>query len=156
MGKKFFLWTAVLLTSVMIFSFSSKSGSDSKKISEKITDKVVNISEEANNNDEIRAEITASESYKSVHKLIRKIAHIFEFSLLGAFTFLLANSYKLSLKNSILISLGYCLIFAVSDEIHQLFVDGRAGRAIDVLIDFVGSSIGVGFSWFKKGKITTK
>lgn len=30
-------------------------------------------------------------------------------------------------------------IYAISDEIHQLFVDGRHGTAVDVVIDSLGA-----------------
>ena len=30
-------------------------------------------------------------------------------------------------------------MYAISDEVHQLFVPGRSGQATDVLIDFSGS-----------------
>ena len=41
-----------------------------------------------------------------------------------------------------MISLLICLIYAFSDEIHQLFVLGRSGEFRDVLIDFCGSILG--------------
>ena len=34
--------------------------------------------------------------------------------------------------------------YAASDEFHQLFVEGRAGRVSDVLIDSAGALAGVG------------
>ena len=36
-----------------------------------------------------------------------------------------------------------CVIYAISDEIHQLFVPGRAGQVRDVLIDSAGSFLGI-------------
>ena len=41
----------------------------------------------------------------------------------------------------------YCFIVAVMDESIQLFVDGRAGRALDVLIDSCGACFGVLIVW---------
>lgn len=41
-----------------------------------------------------------------------------------------------------LVSLLAGLLYAVSDEVHQLFVSGRAGRVTDVLIDFIGYAAG--------------
>ena len=151
MVKRIVLWIAVILTSVMIFLFSASNGVESKNLSEKVTDKVVQITEEVNNNEDSKPILP----YRHLHGLIRKIGHIFEFALLGVFSFLLARNYNLSFKKSMFISLGYCLLFAVSDEIHQLFVDGRAGRAIDVAIDFCGSSIGV-WIFYLKEKIELK
>ncbi len=148
MVKRIFLWIAVILTSIMIFSFSADNGADSENISEKVTDKVIEFSENINNKETIVTE----ETYLEIHKVVRKIGHIVEFALLGALTFLLAKSYNLSLKMSVFISLTYCSLFAVSDELHQLFVDGRDGSILDVMIDFFGSVLGVGVFWVK-GKI---
>ena len=36
-----------------------------------------------------------------------------------------------------------CVLYAISDEIHQLFVPGRAGQVRDVLIDSSGSFLGI-------------
>lgn len=33
--------------------------------------------------------------------------------------------------------------YAILDEIHQLFIDGRAGQVRDVLIDTIGIALGV-------------
>lgn len=43
----------------------------------------------------------------------------------------------------LIISILMCVIYACSDEIHQLFVFGRSGEIRDVLIDFIGSFIGI-------------
>ncbi len=34
------------------------------------------------------------------------------------------------------------VLYACSDEIHQLFIDGRAGQVADVLVDASGAAIG--------------
>jgi len=36
-----------------------------------------------------------------------------------------------------------CVIYAISDEIHQLFVPGRTGQLKDVIIDSSGSFVGI-------------
>ena len=36
-----------------------------------------------------------------------------------------------------------CILYATTDEIHQCFVPGRACKALDVLIDSLGSCTGV-------------
>jgi len=78
---------------------------------------------------------------------VRKGAHFSEFAVLGILSFLLVKSYGFSLKICVFSALSYCLIFAVCDEIHQLFVDGRAGKITDVCIDFFGSLVGVILLW---------
>ncbi len=49
-----------------------------------------------------------------------------------------------------------CVLYACSDEVHQLFVAGRSGRLLDVLIDSLGSLSGLAVScllnnFIKKG-----
>ena len=41
--------------------------------------------------------------------------------------------------------MGICLVYAVSDEIHQGFVDGRTPKVLDVGIDTLGGLAGAGF-----------
>jgi VanZ family protein len=43
-------------------------------------------------------------------------------------------------------------LYAVSDEIHQVFVPGRGASVRDVLIDTVGASLGVGLRLFRQGR----
>jgi VanZ family protein len=38
-----------------------------------------------------------------------------------------------------------CFLYASSDEIHQLFVPGRSGSFIDILLDTFGSSCAIVF-----------
>lgn len=46
---------------------------------------------------------------------------------------------KTSVIKMFLITIVICFLYAVSDEIHQYFVPGRACRLFDVLIDISGS-----------------
>lgn len=146
MVKKFLLWIAVILTSVMIFSFSADSAETSKSISGSIMDKIVEISKYIIGEKEIS---DTDAVYTNTHKLIRKIGHFTEFALLGVFSFLLAKSYNFSLKMAMLIALAYCISYAISDEIHQLFVEGRSCMPTDVLIDSCGSFFGAGLFCLK-------
>ena len=68
---------------------------------------------------------------------VRKGAHATEFAILGA---LLAWALRGRSLWAFLIGVTY----AVTDEVHQLFVPGRAGQVTDVLIDSAGVLIGVG------------
>lgn len=37
----------------------------------------------------------------------------------------------------------FCVLFACTDEFHQLFVDGRSGQLFDVCVDACGSLVGI-------------
>jgi VanZ family protein len=72
----------------------------------------------------------------------RKIAHLTEYFVL---TFLIWRVFKrnfslsVDFNKTIFLSFAIVLIFAISDETHQYFVENRAGRAVDVLTDALGA-----------------
>lgn len=75
--------------------------------------------------------------------LVRKTAHISAYFVLGILLFNLLREYKLSKKRLILASIAIAMLYAVTDELHQLFVPGRSGEIGDVLIDSTAAIIGV-------------
>jgi VanZ family protein len=66
---------------------------------------------------------------------LSKGAHLTEYAVLG---FLLVWASR---RESVAFLIG--IPYAASDEIHQHFVPGRHGSALDVAIDTVGLAIGV-------------
>jgi hypothetical protein len=66
---------------------------------------------------------------------LRKLAHIVEYGLLW-FLWLRALNYDAPYAAAA-IAIG----FAITDEFHQSFVDGREGRPRDVVIDAIGITI---------------
>ena len=76
---------------------------------------------------------------------VRKLAHAGEYMVLGVlyslcYLFTVMPERRRSLFCTVL-PLG--MLYAASDEFHQLFVLGRAGRITDVLIDSSGVLIGI-------------
>jgi VanZ family protein len=67
--------------------------------------------------------------------ILRKAAHMAEYAILGA---LLLRALGRELP-----ALFFGLAYAVTDEIHQHFVEGRHASPIDVAIDGVGVAIGI-------------
>jgi VanZ family protein len=67
--------------------------------------------------------------------LLRKVAHMTEYAILGALL-LRAIGHELP---ALLAGIAY----AVTDEVHQHFVEGRHASLVDVLIDTVGIAIGI-------------
>jgi len=50
-----------------------------------------------------------------------------------------------------LLTMAFCVLYAVTDEIHQLFVPGRACELFDILVDSSGALLGnLLFFLFKK------
>ena len=73
--------------------------------------------------------------------IMRKFAHASEFALLGFFSAATVSVYTLDLKK-LYTSVVFSVVYAVSDEIHQIFVDGRACQFRDVCIDSAGVLLG--------------
>jgi len=72
------------------------------------------------------------------------LAHIFEYAILA---FLLARAllWRGDLTRGQVLTVFYLiLLYAYSDELHQIFVPGRAFQVIDLLLDGLGAAIGLG------------
>lgn len=69
------------------------------------------------------------------------LATLYHFGVFFMFTFFLTLTIKdKNISNkTILIVLLISLIYAISDEFHQLFVPGRFCSIKDMLVDFIGS-----------------
>ena len=67
--------------------------------------------------------------------VLRKLAHAGEYAVLGALL------VRASGRAGLAVGLGAA--YAITDEIHQTFVAGRAGSPVDVAIDAVGVLLGV-------------
>jgi VanZ family protein len=72
-----------------------------------------------------------------------KVLHVLEYAVLGFLAMPLAYWWR----SPLLVAVIFCVAYAVSDEFHQLFVPGRNGSPIDVLIDSCGSIIGSYSAW---------
>ena len=73
--------------------------------------------------------------------VIRKFAHASEFALLGFISAAAVGVYTLDIKK-LYISVIFSVLYAVSDEIHQIFVEGRACQFRDMCIDTAGVILG--------------
>ena len=75
------------------------------------------------------------------HNVVRELAHFIEFFVLGIALYINAIDW---FENKIIIkSLIIGLIYAISDEIHQLFILNRAFEIKDILIDSFGVIVGI-------------
>lgn len=69
--------------------------------------------------------------------VVRKCAHFLEYMILALLDFNVFSLY-FDKKNVIITAILFVLIYACSDEIHQLFIPGREGAIRDVVIDTFG------------------
>lgn len=72
--------------------------------------------------------------------MVRKAAHFTEFAGLGFLTNL--SIYFTKCKKNIPIGIAVGSAYAATDEIHQIFVDGRSCQLTDWAIDTIGITAG--------------
>ncbi len=117
-------WIFTVLVAAVIFRFSCDTGKESAAVSESLLSVIMEF---------IGRFIS--------HNLLRKIAHFCEFAALGFFA---AGGIKFTFdKNRFYIPLIPCILYSVSDEVHQYFVPERACRIFDVFVDSCGSLTGI-------------
>ena len=131
-------WLLVLLWMGLIFSFSAQNADVSGQISSSTTSKIIAGIYPGFDS------LSSDEQAEIIHTaelIVRKIAHLAEFFILSALIIiaLLFNDF-LPINRAILAVL-ISLLYAATDEIHQLFSSGRACRLSDVLIDTLGAAI---------------
>lgn len=141
MIKKIVLWVVTILWASTIFHFSAQPASESKVVSQGVVEKLVNLLPCA-------ADMTQAEKdalADSLHKAVRKTAHFCIYAVLGVCIFSLLISYHFAFGGAFWRAVILGGLYAVSDEVHQLFVPGRSGEVADVLLDTCGVSIGALF-----------
>ena len=141
MIKKILMWTIVVLWMSLIFYFSSLNGSESTDQSKGfLYNTIGNIIDIFDKN---MSDIEKDELINKLDHPIRKIAHGSVYFILAILVCFSLSNYNLDIKKFIIISFLICFFYSISDEIHQLFVLGRSGEIKDVIIDSIGSFIGI-------------
>lgn len=74
---------------------------------------------------------------------IRKAGHVSEFALLTLLWILALLSKSVQVNMALLTSFVISVLYAVTDEWHQTFIEGRTGHAIDVVVDSIGALLAV-------------
>ena len=129
--KVFFILTVLWM--IAVFSFSAETASESTKTSMALLNRIVDF---------FNIDITNVELFEG---LLRSFAHFVLFALGGVFAgaFVLYAVPKHKLIATGLFGFGY----AVLDEIHQIFVPGRAFEVKDIVVDVSGFLLGVVVVW---------
>jgi VanZ family protein len=74
------------------------------------------------------------------HAAIRKLAHLFQYGVLGLFA-LHAFTY---FKRPVVFALSFVALIAMIDEFRQSFDPARTATPLDVLLDIVGAMLALG------------
>ena len=135
MKRKTLTWIfaiASFLWALFIFSNSMQTGENSGEMSGSVTELINGILG------------SVSPSLEVTHRFVRKAAHFSEFAVLGILLcFGIYSFAKGKYQRRELVcffTVPIATVVAMCDEFIQLFVDGRGGSWIDVLIDTSGAS----------------
>ena len=146
-----------LMWMCVIFAFSAQTKEESGAVSEGLSYRMINstgrllhlnIDEE-----KIREIANAIDFY------VRKGAHMTEYAILAILLCVWLGRWQMSRTRLVCMAGTFTSLYACSDEFHQLFVEGRAGRVSDVLIDSAGAVLGLALFLFIRrctNKITKK
>lgn len=77
----------------------------------------------------------------ALNRIIRKLAHLIEFTILGGVLYVVLRRYIE--YGTVVKTIGVGIVIASLDEFIQLFSLGRSSQLSDVLIDTVGIIIGI-------------
>lgn len=130
----------LILDMAVIFWFSSQTGEQSADVGNSLTVSLLNIFYCGFNSLQPAARQQAIESAAEV---IRMLAHFGVFFLMGIFVCAFYNTYDINKKKLYSHTFLFCLAYAITDEIHQLFVPGRAFEIIDIITDALGVLAGI-------------
>jgi VanZ family protein len=127
-GKIIYLissWLLVAICMGIIFSLSAQNGEESSELSDSFVKDLLNL---------IGVNIDEG--------LLRIMAHCLEFMGLSVLLFnAIYSTWKL--KITFVLAFFGTVLYAVSDEFHQIFVPDRAFQISDIFVDSTGAFIGV-------------
>ena len=131
----------IILWMIIIFLLSNQKAQDSKQLSNSfITKTIINIYEMKHGKITEEKKVEIKENYSFI---VRKAAHFTIYLVLGLLVSLVLIGKNLNIKQIIIYGVLICMAYAITDEIHQIFVNGRSGEIKDVLIDTCGSTVGI-------------
>ena len=138
----------LIIWMIIIFVFSADNGMQSSNKSDPLAHNIVST----------LSKLTHSDYNKLYSKIdivifiIRKSAHFIVYFILGILVVRVLKDYNTFDKKLCYISIIICLLYATSDEIHQIFVNGRSGQLSDVILDTIASSISICLYFLKYRK----
>jgi VanZ family protein len=131
----------------LIFSFSNQTGTSSSSLSTKVLTRIA-ITIDKDMTDEEIDEFVDKYSF-----IIRKVAHLTIYFVLGILAYINLKEYMKVTPALVIYSIIFCLVYASTDEIHQLLVNGRSGNIYDVILDTCGSTLAILISYYSRRRL---
>ena len=136
LGIRLVLGLLIIANLSMIFLFSAQSSDASDQTSGQVTSVIANL---VIKDFDDKSDAEQTEILEQIHPLIRKLAHMTEFGMLGALILLFLLTWESNLTLQYADALLLVLTTASIDEYSQTFSAGRTAQPTDVLIDFFGA-----------------
>ncbi|QUI24997.1 VanZ family protein [Vallitalea pronyensis] len=128
--------SVIIAIMITITIFSAQTATESDALSKGIVKQVavglgIMTEEEANS--------THYSTIKQWDHYLRKATHFTIYFILGFITFMVL--YAMIQKKAVALIVAWLIatVFAIFDEYHQTFVDGRGGQVSDVILDSAGA-----------------
>lgn len=137
-----FLWVIVFLWLILIFALSAQLADQSADVSKKVAETIIERIAWVFHIDIDTETITSLA--KQFDHLVRKYAHGSIYFVLGGLVIMTLIKSGIRGFRAYVLTIVFCLFYAVTDEMHQLFVPGRSGQISDILIDIAGAVFGIG------------
>lgn len=125
--KKIISIILVIIWCLIIFLFSNQNGNSSTNTSDIINKTVIEV-------------FKVDEKYANdTSFIVRKCAHFLLYFILGLLVYNMFNN--INIQNKLLYTILFCIIYSITDEIHQYFIPGRTFKLFDILLDSISSFI---------------
>ena len=134
------IFTFIIACMIAIFMFSSQNNTNTNDLSKKVTGKIARFIFFDYDKMSVQTKI---EIISELNKFVRKLAHFTMYFMLGFCLFTGSLLFKLKNRYRFLVAMATSVVYAISDEVHQLFVSGRTAQVRDVIIDSCGTLLGV-------------
>ena len=135
------LWLGVIGMAALIFLMSAQTGDVSTASSDSIVLPLLRLIRRVRS-------LSAGEAdalYWTLQLIVRKAAHVGEYSLLALLIRMLAASY--GCRHAGILGWALAVAYAATDELHQSLVSARSAQFSDVLVDASGAQLGVAAAW---------
>ena len=124
----------IIINSLIIFGFSSQNGEESSSLSKTVINKIADILDIKENR----------ETFLDLgEKIIRKLAHFSIYTLLSIWSNSFLYTFNIKLKYQVIITSIWGFLYAITDEFHQMFSNGRHASIDDAIIDTLGVIFGL-------------
>lgn len=129
----------IIIWMIAIFCFSAQDADNSSRTSGKTLKVIVDTLPKTKDLKEYEKE----KIVEDLQPVIRKLAHYSIYTLGGALLYAFFHTMELTKKKTLTYTTLSGICYAITDEFHQYFVDGRSCEIRDVCIDAAGIITGI-------------